>query len=393
MAMHFTGWPSRRGTAAGWTMLFGLAVGLGACAPAAAAATKPAVMVGAYYFDGWNHKNSHVSKKLATRFAYRKPIWGWYDNTEAIMREQINLAADHDIAFWAFDWYCKTVANNQALHLYLKTPNRSRLGFCLNIINSQAIQKEWTGCVRRWVFYLRQPTYLRLGGKPLLIVFAPRKLIQSLGGVAAARSAFGRLRAQARKAGIPGIQIAANAADDATPADVQRFVRAGFTLLTGYGYFPPGVFWKVRRTKPEPFSVLAAYNRKIFDRFAGAPLPYIPSVNIGLDPRADDMYPPRPFIWFTRTPRDVERAVRMGVRWIYHYHYGHYGPAERILLLCAWNETDGWLTPTAIRGDAYLDAVKRAVATPPNVMVGGGPSLYGRAGAQPPPDAPNGKRN
>jgi hypothetical protein len=141
---------------------------------------------------------------------------------------------------------------------------------------------------------------------------------------------------------------------------------AGYNLLTGYGYLPSGVF-AVRHTKPEAFSVLEACNRRIFDRFASAPLPYIPSVNIGFDPRADKYHPPPPwhFIWFTRTPREVERIVRMGVGWIYHYHHGHYGPAERILLLCAWNETDGWLTPTAIRGDAYLDAVQRAVATPP----------------------------
>ena len=371
-----------RSVATAGTILLGLVAGGIAYAPAALVAAKPAVVVGAYYFDGWNHKNSHVSKLLATRFAYRKPIWGWYDDTEAIMRQQINLCADHDIAFWTFDWYYKTRANNNALHLYLKAPNRNRLKFCLNMCSPIPTGK-WGNFCDRVLTYFRQPTYLKLRGQPLLIIFNPRRLLHSFGGVEAMRRAFGKLRAAAEKQGISGIQLAANAAHNATPADLHRFVQAGYNILTGYGYVPSGVY-AVRHSKPEPFSVLEACNRRIFDRFAAAPLPYIPSVNIGFDPRADKYNPPVHFIWFTRTPRDVGRIVRMGVRWIYHYHYGHYKTADRILLLCAWNETDGWLTPTAIRGDAYLDAVQRAVAAPPNAMVGGPPSMYGRTGAQPP---------
>jgi hypothetical protein len=33
--------------------------------------------VGAYYFDGWSGKTSHVTKLPETEFADRKPVWGW----------------------------------------------------------------------------------------------------------------------------------------------------------------------------------------------------------------------------------------------------------------------------------------------------------------------------
>jgi hypothetical protein len=99
---------------------------------------KPKVraMVGAYYFDGWSGKTNHVTKLLETEFADRKPVWGWNDDTVAIMQRQIDYCADHGIAFWAFDWYYpegqnKTTPLNNALGLYVKAPNRQRLEFCL----------------------------------------------------------------------------------------------------------------------------------------------------------------------------------------------------------------------------------------------------------------------
>ena len=35
--------------------------------------------VGAYYFDGWSGKTEamHLPKLLQTKYADRKPVWGW----------------------------------------------------------------------------------------------------------------------------------------------------------------------------------------------------------------------------------------------------------------------------------------------------------------------------
>ena len=91
---------------------------------------KPKAMVGAYYFDGWSGKTDeiHLPKLLTTEYAERKPVWGWHDDTVEIMQQQIDYCADHDIAFWAFDWYYpegenKTTPLNNALDLYLKAPH------------------------------------------------------------------------------------------------------------------------------------------------------------------------------------------------------------------------------------------------------------------------------
>ena len=71
-------------------------------------------MVGAYYFDGWSGQtDNHLTKLLQTEFVNRKPVWGWKDNTVEIMQQQIDYAADHGIAFWAFDWYYPEEPNKE----------------------------------------------------------------------------------------------------------------------------------------------------------------------------------------------------------------------------------------------------------------------------------------
>jgi hypothetical protein len=91
------------------------AMGANASSIASARAT-----VGAYYFDGWAgssdrwrddpawtrlHPPTHLTKRMLEEFADREPVWGWRDDKLEIMERQIDLAADHGIAFFAFCWY------------------------------------------------------------------------------------------------------------------------------------------------------------------------------------------------------------------------------------------------------------------------------------------------
>jgi hypothetical protein len=82
---------------------------------------KARIKLGAYYFGGWSghciYDNgkpenawaigmpTHVSKKLVTEFSGREPVWGWREDTQEIMEQQIDLAADSGIAYFSFCWY------------------------------------------------------------------------------------------------------------------------------------------------------------------------------------------------------------------------------------------------------------------------------------------------
>lgn len=333
---------------------------------AAAQQAKVRATVGAYYFDGWTGETKHITKLLETEFADRKPVWGWKDDSVEIMQKQIDYCADHALAFWAFDWYYpegknKTTPLNNALELYLKAPNRRRMQFCLLVANHAGYRigpKNWDACCQKWIELFRQPTHLRLDGQPLLIFFSPGELHKAFGSVEEVRKAFDSLRTEAKKAGLPGVSIAActglgNLAD---------LARSGYTLLTGYNY---NLGWQ-SGDGSQPFRRLMEGNHRIFEQFAEkTPLPYVPVITVGWDRRPwekDRIAPEKLSVWYAdRTPALVEDFVRLGVRWL-DKHPTKATP-QRLLLLYAWNENGegGYLTPTAKDGTNYLQAVQRAV--------------------------------
>lgn len=359
----------RRASARSWVWFLALA-GVLAGFALEALGQKPQVRatVGAYYFDGWSGKTNdiHLPKLLKTKYADRQPVWGWTADTIEIIEQQIDYCADHDMAFWAFDWYYpegedKTTPLNNALGLYLKAPNRERLKFCLLVANHAGFRigpKDWDACCEKWIELFRQPTHLRVGGEPLVIFFSPEELKQAFGGVDGVRQAFESLRTKARQAGLPGVAVAACTG----PGDLKELADSGYTLLTGYNY---SLGW-MNGAGGRPFGELIEGNQRIFDQFAErTPLPYVPVITIGWDrrPWEEERLPPEKMsVWYPdRSPRLVEDFVRLGVQWL-DKHPDKATP-ERLLLLYAWNENGegGYLTPTKADGTAYLEAVQRAI--------------------------------
>jgi hypothetical protein len=332
---------------------------------------KPArkAVVGAYYFDGWSGKTTHVTELLDTKYADRKPVWGWRDDTVEIMQQQINFCADHDLAFWAFDWYYpegqdKFTPLNNALDLYLQAPNCDRMQFCLLVANHGGFRigpKDWDACCQRWIELFQRPTHLKVAGEPLLIFFSPEELAKAFGGVDGVRAALESLRTKARQGGLKGVAVAACTGPSNKMAD---FARSGYTLLTGYNY---SLGW-MNGAGAKPFQDLIAGNQQIFQQFAAkTPLPYVPVITIGWDrrPWEEKQLPPEKMsVWYPdRTPQLVEEFVRAGVRWL--DEHPDKTTAERLLLLYAWNENGegGYLTPTGADKTEYLQAVRRAITT------------------------------
>ncbi len=192
---------------------------------------KPRVKLGAYYFAGWSGKcpfddgkpenawakgmPTHYTKRLATEFAGRTPLWGWRDDTPALMERQIDLAADHGLAFFSFCWYWhdnKGPINAQAIEddskhlpmrLFMQAKNNKRMEFCLLVANHRGFEivglEAWKQAADYWMTLFKHPRYLRVEGKPLLVIFSPR-------GSNAQGLAY--LQEAARKAGFPGVAVA-----------------------------------------------------------------------------------------------------------------------------------------------------------------------------------------
>jgi hypothetical protein len=327
--------------------------------------------IGAYYFDGWNSKDSHVTERLKTEFANREPVWGWLDDSPEVMEKQINFAANAGLSFWSFCWYWPEKNGpdsplNHALSLYLRASNHSRLQFCLLVANHGGFRigpKDWPAVSAQWISLFKQPTYLTAQGKPLLTFFAPGELLKAFGSPSAVAAAFEQLRADAKTAGLPGVSIAACATPGPANGwdDLENLRACGFDVFTGYNYHGQGA----PLGRAVPFSKMIPEHQAIWDGFAQrTDRPYIPVVTTGWDKRpweAIDLPAAQRDVYYTdRSPVLVAQFIGNAIAWV--KANPTHATAEKLVLLYAWNENGegGYLTPTMAEGSAYLDAVTKA---------------------------------
>jgi len=324
---------------------------------------------GAYYFDGWTGAYPyHITKRLTNEFFDREPVWGWRDDSLEIVEQQIDYAADNGLSFFAFDWYYpegpeKKSPLNTGLELYRQAKNKNRLEFCLLAVNHGGFfirPPDWEAVTDIWAELFKDPMYLKVNGKPLLILFGPNELVGNFGGHEKMREAFDRLREKARTAGQEGVSIAACAAPGArdNSEDHQRLAASGYDILTGYNYHR---YLTDGKTRIQSFEWLIKGHELAWSIFAEkAVLPYMPVVTTGWDRRPwEDPNKPETheFYYPDRTHVQVADFVGKAVQWL--DDNSDKTPEERLILLYAWNENGegGYLTPTKSQGDIYLKAI------------------------------------
>jgi hypothetical protein len=336
--------------------------------PAGPQPSKPRATVGAYYFDGWAgesqrwsedpvwlklHPPTHLTKRMLDEFGDREPVWGWRDDKLEIMEQQIDLAADNGVAFFAFCWYWSKAPeklDQQPLHiglkLFLKAKNNHRMKFCLLVANHQGFlfdgSDDWKAAAEKWLPYLKHPQHVRVDGRPLVIVFNP-----SNGN----KDGFAQLQAAARTAGLPGVAIAGCGSADA---------KTGFTHSTRYNVVPG----YAAKSEAHKYAELVEAHRATWR--GSREQPHIPALSVGWDKRpweGDRGLGQAPGWYFSdRTPQQFGEALESAVQWM--DRHPEETTAERIVLLYAWNEfgEGGYLAPT--KGDprgAYLREVRAVV--------------------------------
>ncbi|MEW6745349.1 MAG: glycoside hydrolase family 99-like domain-containing protein [Planctomycetota bacterium] len=330
-------------------------------------------MVGAYYFDGWAGQNpsaeaarppwatnapTHLTSRLVQEFPEREPVWGWRDDALEIMERQIDLAADHGLAFFAFCWYwhdngqainvkkIKEDPKHTGLELFLKAKNNHRMSFCLLVANHGAYEikgaDSWRQAGEYWLPYLTHRQYLTVSGRPLVIVF------NHAGGD---KEGFAAMQETARQAKLPGLAIAG--CGGGAPEN-------GYTHRTHYNVIPG----YDGGSSPHKYAELVAANRA---QWAGeAAQPYIPIVTAGWDKRpweGPSGLSQKPGSYYPdRTPEQFADFLRQAMAWL--DQHPDQTTAERLILVYAWNEfgEGGYIAPT--KGDPegrYLQVLRSVV--------------------------------
>ena len=360
-----------------WTLVLGLAAVMGARAQ-----TQPRMKLGAYYFAGWSGKcpyddgsvsnawaknmPTHFTKKLATEFAGRTPVWGWREDSSEITSRQIDLAADNGLAFFAYCWYFKDSKGpinvekieqhplHDPMKMFMAAKNNARMEFCLLVANHKGAEivgeEAWKQAADYWIKnYFKHPRYLRSDSKPVIMIFLPK---------GADKAGLAYLQEAAKKAGFPGVLIAG--CGSGNPED-------GFQVRTAYNTKPSK---GLGLEEIYPYKLLVDWNVSVWYSKDRADMPYIPVATQGWDRRPWEAKNGEGLgkgsgvsQHFSRgTPEEFEAYLKRMGDWM--DANPKQTTKDRLGLIYAWNEIGegGWIVPCKDDPDgAWLKAVKRAV--------------------------------
>ena len=292
----------------------------------------------AVYFPSW-HPDSHYEKWYGKGFCEwelmkttrplfeghhqpRKPSWGWFDESDPQwMARQIDLAADHGITGFMFDWYWyqgEQFLEKPLNETFLHSPNRNRLKFFLmwanhswgvwpaladdshRGMNGSANQsaKKLLLCMHTEEdlkqavsfccdTYFHCENYWMIEGRPVFSFFNCNKLFDDIGAENARRI----IRETAVKNGFEDLYMMMNigCCNDndyfcgwgRIPALRQAGYEAAFAYNSG---IPGHVFRDLPDERPLfEFDEMMVAQQYCWDRIAEGGLPWMPSITLGGD--------------------------------------------------------------------------------------------------------------
>jgi hypothetical protein len=322
----------------------------------------------------------------------RQPLWGYVNEADPyVMRMQIDAAADHGVNVFIYDWYwydgmpylegCLNdgylkATNNDRVRFYLMWANHdvglhwdkrnaddAFLGRNRSLIWQGGLGRaEFEKICRRFIEkYFRHPSYYRIDGRPVFMLYELSTFIRGIGGIEAARSALDWFRAEVQRAGFSGLELQlsmrrdpdrslAGAPECGGLTQHQAVARLGFDSLTHYQFCH---FVDVNRDYTEIMKDVV----RDWDMIAAtyAPVHYYPHVSVGWDSS------PRTFgvkgaIVRNNTPANVEAALRQAKA------FADARPEQAPLItINSWNEwtETSYLQPCTRFGYGYLEAVRK----------------------------------
>ena len=329
------------------------------------------------------------------------------DSDPKDVAKEIGYAADAGIDVFLYDWYWADHApiEQEALERgFLKAPNRDRMKFAIMWAyhhRSDAFRAKKTDSYRggdetayrgRWFWklaftpeewreaigycirtYFREPTYYRKDGKLFFSMYNAKWFIDNNGGVEGVRGLFAWAQEEVRKAGLPPIHFSGMVRKAEEVGDVTK---AGFESTSLYCVTPYDCENGQERMEKKGemifgYGEFVEAQKRLNESIAAVSPAHIPLAVRGWDSsarcRLDEPFPWRkasyPYLGIVHgaTPELFRRAVENALD-LARRAKGKPGT----ILVNAWNEyTEGsYLMPDKRNGDAFLSALKGALARP-----------------------------
>ena len=324
----------------------------------------------------------------------RYPLWGYVNEADPyVMEMQIKAAADHGVNVFIYDWYwydgmpflegCLNdgylkAGNNDKVKFYLMWANHD-VNLCWDKRNADdAFSKKnqsliWKGSVDRAEFekichrfiekYFSHPSYYKINGKPVFMLYELQNFVRGMGGVEEARKALDWFREEVKKAGFPGLELQmtmrmagqrslSGVAGDNMGTQREVVEQLGFDSLTHYQF---AHCTDVNRD----YNDIVADVVKIWNELSDScTADYYPHVSVGWDasPRT---YGLQPDIVKNNTPENFGKAILRARKFL-----DQHPDQAPLITVNSWNEwtETSYLQPCTMYGYGYLEALKQALS-------------------------------
>lgn len=329
--------------------------------------TESAYTIGAYYFPGWADTPGewwNPPWEKIKPYPEREPLIGWYPEKDLWVAEKhINMASAYGIDFFAYDWYWtgNKPKLNHAIDNHIKASNKKKLKFCLLWANHSSIPsniEQFSTMVDYWIQnYFKDPQYLEIDGKPVVIIFSPQQLRDNAKKFGAdTKKLFEFARDKAIKNNLHGIYFIA-----ASPGNsywIKGYIPANnYDAITAYNYQSKGFtgeFTGKESSSTNYAELLDGYKSQWNYILAKSNLPYILPMTAGWDKRPWGSHTPHDNS--VSTPESFKKMLSAGRLMMDKYpkktmHMG---------IICAWNEfgEGSYIEPTIKWEFQYLQAIK-----------------------------------
>ncbi len=315
----------------------------------------------------------------------RKPLWGYQNEADpAVMEMQIEEAAKHGVNVFIYDWYWyddRPFLENCLNDGYLKAKNNDKVKFYLMWANHTATsiwdkrtaemnEPIWDGEVNEKQFkyivdrtiekYFKHPSYYKIDGKPVYMIYDLDNLVRGLGGIENTKKMLEYFRNQTKNAGFDGLelQLTLRGEDSMNATGIDAKFSGNLADAVNYLEFDSVTHYQYIHIAPmrtDYLNVLERVKKEweyIDETFK---MPYYPHVSVGWDssPRFNAY---RNDECTGNSPEAVKKAFEMAREYV-DIHPNLKAP---LVTVNSWNEwtESSYLEPDDLYGYGYLEAIK-----------------------------------